>query len=129
MATVTPTRGRRGHGQVDVPVLLAHWRTREIAYARTFRECGGTSPAEIEELYDATATTLIEKEKTYESEEHLRAAVQKGIRMRALRLHRDRRARAQALEQAAPSMLAIDRERAWREEPERALIVDGHRKW
>jgi hypothetical protein len=43
--------------------------------------------------------------------------------MRALRLHRDRRARALALEQAAPSMIAINRERAWRQEPERALIA------
>jgi RNA polymerase sigma factor (sigma-70 family) len=123
MATAIPARDRRGEGQVDVPVLLACWRTREISYARTFRECGGASPTEIEDLYDATVTALVEKDKTYESEEHLRAAVHKGIRMRALRLHRDRRARALALEQAAPSMLAVNRERAWRQEPERALIA------
>jgi hypothetical protein len=43
--------------------------------------------------------------------------------MRALRLHRDRKARTLALEQAAPAMHAAGNDRAWREEPERALIA------
>ena len=123
MAATTRARDGRGDGRVDVPVLLARWRTREIGLAHTFRECGGASPAEIEDLYDATAAALVEKDRAYESEEHLRAALHKGIRMRALRLHRDRRARTLALEQAAPAMHAAGRERAWREEPERALIA------
>jgi DNA-binding CsgD family transcriptional regulator len=48
MAIAIPARDRRrGDGRLDVPVLLARWRTREISYARTFREAGGASPAEI----------------------------------------------------------------------------------
>lgn len=43
--------------------------------------------------------------------------------MRALPLHRDRKARTLALEQAAPAMHAAGNDRAWREEPERALIA------
>ncbi len=88
MATTTSPKAAGERGTVDLPVALAHWRTRELRLAHTFRECAGASTAEIEELYDATVLALLPR--PYESEEHLRFALRKGIKMRALRLHRDR---------------------------------------
>jgi len=107
--------------RVDVSVLLARWRSREIWIAQQFRACGGASPAEIEELYDATVAVLVEKGGSYESAEHLRAALHRGIKMRALRLHRDRQVHRQTLEHAAPTIEEDGREQGWRNQPERAL--------
>jgi hypothetical protein len=56
--------------------------------------------AEVEEIYDATVALLVERGGAYESVEHLRAALHRGIKMRAL--HRDRRVRQQALSAAGP---------------------------
>jgi DNA-directed RNA polymerase specialized sigma24 family protein len=108
---------------VDAPVLLARWRSRELWIARQFRECGGASLAEVEEIYDATVALLVERGDTYESVEHLRAALHWGIKMRALRLHRDRRVREQALSAAAPVVESAGQEAAWWAQPERALIA------
>ncbi len=108
---------------MDTPVLLAQWRSRELWTARQFRACWGSSLAEIEDLYDATIAALVEKDEEYESPGHLRAALHRGIKLRALRLHRDREVHKKALEQTAPTMEAAGRDRAWREEPERALLA------
>jgi DNA-directed RNA polymerase specialized sigma24 family protein len=109
--------------RVDVPVLLARWRSRELWIARQFRACGGASLAEVEDIYDATIAVLIERGDAYESVEHLRAALHRGIKMRALRLHRDRRTRDRALSSAAPVVEAAGQEAAWWGQPERALIA------
>ena len=125
----TDTQGAR---RVDVAVLLTRWRSGELAYAGTFDQCAGASFTEIEDLYDATATTLLEQEKPFGSEEHLRRALRRGIRLRALRrgirlralrLHRDHRVRKHLLDQAAPGMIAERERQAWREEPEQALLA------
>lgn len=108
---------------VDTPVLLAQWRSRELWTARQFRACWGSSLAEIEDMYDATIAALVEKNEEYESPEHLRAALHRGIKLRALRLHRDREVHEKALEHAAPAIEAAGQDRAWREEPERALLA------
>ena len=108
---------------MDIPVLLAQWRSRELWTVRQFRTCWGSSPAEIEELYDATIAALVEKNEAYESPEHLRAALHRGIKLRALRLHRDRDVHEKTLEHAAPAIEAAGQDRAWREEPERALFA------
>lgn len=108
---------------VDTPVLLAQWRSRELWTARQFRACWGSSLAEIEDMYDATIAALVEKDEAYESPEHLRAALHRGIKLRALRLHRDREAHEKTLEHAAPAIEAAGQDRAWREEPERALLA------
>lgn len=113
----------RARTDVDTPVLLARWRSRELWTARQFRACWGSSLAEIEDLYDATIAVLVEKDEPYESPEHLRAALHRGIKLRALRLHRDREVHEKALGHAAPAMEAAGRDRAWREEPERALLA------
>lgn len=109
--------------KVDAPVLLARWRSRELWIARQFRECGGASLAEVEEIYDATVALLVERGDAYESVEHLRGALHRGIKMRALRLHRDRRVREQALSAAAPVVESAGQEAAWWAQPERALIA------
>jgi hypothetical protein len=98
-----------------VAVLLTRWRSDELAYADTFDQCAGASFTEIEDLYDATATTLREQEEPFGSEEHLRRALRRGIRLRALRLHRDHRVRKHLLDQAAPGMIAERERQAWRE--------------
>ncbi len=59
----------------------------------------------IEELYDSTAPALLSR--PYESEEHLRVALHKGIKMRALRLHRDRTAHRQTLAHAARRAISL----------------------
>ncbi len=121
MAITTRHRTALEHDAVDVPVLLACWRTRELSLAHTFRECAGAATAEIEELYDRTVFALLPRH--YESEEKLRRALHKGIKMRALRLHRDRAAHDQALAHAAPVIHATAQARAFWQEPERALIA------
>ncbi len=121
MATTTSPKAAGERGTVDLPVALARWRTRELRLAHTFRECAGASTAEIEELYDATVLALLPRR--YESEEHLRFALRKGIKMRALRLHRDRAAHEQELAHAAPVIHATAQARAFEQEPERALIA------
>ncbi len=121
MASAAGYSARPEPGAVDVPVLLMRWRTRELRLAHTFRECAGAGTAEIEELYDSTALALLSR--PYESEEHLRAALHIGIKMRALRLHRDRTAHRQTLTHAAPVIHAAKRARAFAQEPEGALIA------
>jgi DNA-directed RNA polymerase specialized sigma24 family protein len=106
---------------LDVPVLLARWRTRELGLAHTFKECARMSTAEIEEILDGTITALLSR--PYTSEEHLFAALRKGVKMRALRRHRDRAERERILTHTAPAIYASERDRAWREEPERVLIA------
>ena len=111
------------HGEIDAPVALARWRTRELGVARRFRECGGASLAEIEEIYDATVTALVQRDGSYSSAEHLRGALHAGIKLRALRLHRDHGRHSRALQRAAGEIHATGEERAWREQPERALLA------
>lgn len=108
---------------VDVPVLLARWRSREIARARRFRESVGAGHTEIEDIYDATVTALLERSEDYQSEEHLRNALHYGIKVRALNLHRDRRTHTVVLERAAPLFHSDGQDRAWRAQPERAAIA------
>ncbi|MHB1836023.1 MAG: RNA polymerase sigma factor [Solirubrobacteraceae bacterium] len=114
--------GRAG-GALDVPGLLTRWRAQELSRAQRLRECGGASLAEVQELYDATVMALISREQRYASEEHLRHALREGVRLRALRLHRDRATRAKVLAKAAPLLHGEGQERAWRSQPERAALA------
>jgi DNA-directed RNA polymerase specialized sigma24 family protein len=104
-----------------MPVLLALWRTRELALAHTFRECNGAGSAEIEDILDSTITALLVR--SYTSEEHLFRALREGVKMRALRTHRDRSERERILTHTAPVIHAHEQDRAWRDDPERALIA------
>lgn len=70
-----------------------------------------------------TATRLLEQAQDFDCEEHLHRALRRGIRLRALRLHRDHRVRAHVLDQAAAGMVAQDQLRASREEPEQVLLA------
>jgi RNA polymerase sigma factor (sigma-70 family) len=108
---------------VDVAALLARWRAQEIGLVSQFRACVGASEAEVEDLYDETVAMLVEKRAEYESAQHLRRTLHRGIKLRALRLHRDRRRRRRRLEGAAPMLDGEARERDWRMQPERALVA------
>ncbi len=70
-----------------------------------------------------TATRLLEQASAFDCEEHLHRALRRGIRLRALRLHRDHRVRTHVLAQAAPGMVAQSQLRASREEPEQVLLA------
>lgn len=123
MAPPASQRHEQGSCTIDVAGLLMRWRTRELRLARRFRECGGASATEIEDIYDAIATTLIEEDRSFQSEEHLRSALRVGIRLRALRLHRDRATRGRVLERTGPGMHYEQQEHSWRGDPERALLA------
>lgn len=118
-----PRRQRHVLEAGEVAELLVRWRARELRLARRFRECGGASPAEIEDIYDAIAGRLVLEDRAFDSPEHLRSALRVGVRLRALRLHRDRATRTRIVQSTAPSMLSEQAERSWRTEPERALLA------
>ncbi len=107
------------HGRIDVPGLLARWRTHELDIAHSFKECGRLQTTDLEEILDATTFALLDKQ--YDTEEHLRAALHRGIKMRALRLHRDRITRRRALQQATRP--AEETAKAWEQDPQRALVA------
>lgn len=113
----------RDTGRLDVALLLSRWRHAELAYASTFDQCAGANPTDIEDLYDATSTRLLAEQQEFGAEEHLRGALRRGIRLRALRMHRDHRVRKRVLDLAAPGMIAERELRASREEPEQALLA------
>jgi RNA polymerase sigma factor (sigma-70 family) len=104
-----------------VPTLLARWRSRELRVAHSFKECNRATPAELEDLLDNTTLALLDKH--YDTEEHLRAALRRGIKMRALRLHRDRVAHHNTLEKAAHAQHADQDTRAWEQDPHHTLIA------
>lgn len=110
---------KRGRS-LDVPVVFARERSRELRLALKFRECAGVSVAEVEDILDSTITALLAR--PYGSEEHLFAALRKGVKMRALRLHRDRALHDRALASVAPVIYAEEQARAWRDDPEHALL-------
>lgn len=118
-----PRRQRHGLEVSEVAELLVRWRARELRLARRFRECGGASPAEIEDIYDAIAGNLVLEDRSFDSPEHLRSALRVGIRLRALRLHRDRATRTRIVQNATPNMLGEQSERSWRTDPQRALLA------
>ncbi len=102
-------------------MLFAKLRSSELRIARTFKECAGHGVAEIEELFDDTATALLLRD--LKSEDHLRNALRLGIKLRALKLHRDRARHSRILEQALSAMRSDREMEAWREDPERALVA------
>ncbi|MCW3033333.1 MAG: hypothetical protein JWM60_1678 [Solirubrobacterales bacterium] len=89
--------GSRSAGEV-----LGSWQPAEIRIARGFLECRGLSTEQLEDLYQETVLALLAR--PYGNEEHLRNALRRGIRHRALNLHRDTRRRGQILAEHAPSM-------------------------
>jgi DNA-binding NarL/FixJ family response regulator len=92
-----------------------------LQIARTFKECRGIGIAEIEDLFDITTTRLLSR--SFESEDHLRNALRRGIELRALNLYRERVTHSRILKQAASSIQANREEDAWREDPERAFAA------
>ena len=82
--------------------LLGEWQPGEVRIARGFAECRGLGREQLEDLYQETALALITR--PYHDEEHLRNALRKGLKNRALNLHRDERRRGEILSQRAPEI-------------------------
>jgi hypothetical protein len=66
---------------------LGEWQAHELGVAETFFECRGVCRAQLEDLYQQTTLALLDR--PYLTQEHLRNALRRGIKHRALRLHRD----------------------------------------
>jgi hypothetical protein len=105
--------------------MFAELRRRELRIACSFKECGGLCMVEIEDLFDATATALVDK--TFESDEHPRYTLRQRIKWAALKLHRDRARHSRILKHAAPTIELARREAASAEDPERSYIAREQR--
>ncbi|MHB8241073.1 MAG: sigma-70 family RNA polymerase sigma factor [Solirubrobacteraceae bacterium] len=108
-----------------VAVLLGEWQRREIAIARAFVECRGLSREQLEDLYQETVLMLLGR--SYISEEHLRNALRKGMKYRALHEHRDTRSHARIHARYARCMEVLARATRWHEEPEEQAIIEEDR--
>ena len=107
------------HNGVDVPELLLLWRNAEIALAHSkFPRLGRQ---DLEDVYDDTADKL--RQRPHKDEEHLQRALRVGLRLRGLRLIRDRNTRERVVGDAAPRMLAAAERQAWSAQPEEALLA------
>lgn len=104
--------GIDGVGQV-----LGEQRRRELRLARSFRECWGLSPEEIEDIYQDTALALMKR--PHNDAEHVLKALRLGIKQRAQKLHRDLRRRREILTEHAPGIDRVARARESEREPER----------
>lgn len=107
------------NGDLDLPGLLLRWRRMELGVAH--EKFGRLSRADVEDIYDETADAL--RQRSYESELHLRRTLRVGLRLRALELVRDRNRRERIVDEAAPGIYAEAQQRAWSEEPEQALLA------
>jgi len=77
------------------------------------------SAEQLEDIYQETAVALLGGR--YQNEEHLRNALRKGVRNRALNYHRDQRRREEILVENGPVVPAIELE--GHDAPERAALV------
>ncbi|HEX8714759.1 MAG TPA: sigma-70 family RNA polymerase sigma factor, partial [Solirubrobacteraceae bacterium] len=89
--------------------------------AQSYPECRGLSREQLEDLYQETVIALLAR--PYRSEEHLLNALRKGIRHRALNLHRDERRHQRILADSAPGIHAAAEASADGDAPELAAIV------
>ena len=117
-----PLRSRppRSLSAERVGELLGRWQSRELRIARVFSECRGLSTEQLEDLYQETALALLARR--YVSEEHLGNALRRGLKHRALNLHRDERRRGEILSQSAPSVYRMAQAREDDEGPEQAAL-------
>src|SRR5271167_2620974 len=100
---------------------LGRWQASELRIARGFSECRGLSNEQLEDIYqEATLALLV---RPYRDERHLRHALRKGIKHRALNLHRDERRRGEILKDNAPGLLMAAQQRESASAPERLALL------
>src|SRR5271166_2872275 len=105
--------------------ILGEWQSRELRVARGFAECRGLSTEQLEDIYQETALALYSR--PYQNEKHLRNALRKGLKHRALRLHRDERRRGQILAHSAPGLRLMAQASEDQSAPEPAVLAKEDR--
>jgi RNA polymerase sigma factor (sigma-70 family) len=101
--------------------LLGEWRQGELRLARGYPQCRGVSAEQFEDIYQDTTLALLRR--GYDDEEHLRNALRKGIKNRALQLHRDERTRLEILKRTAPDLYAVREDGGIENAPELAALL------
>jgi RNA polymerase sigma factor (sigma-70 family) len=123
--TAPGSNGARRFSAGLIGQLLGEWQPREVRVARGFYECAGLSLEQVEDLYQETAVALMGRR--YESEEHLRRALRRGVKQRALREHRDERLRLGILVQHTPGLREAAQAGERESVPEDALLAGEDR--
>jgi RNA polymerase sigma factor (sigma-70 family) len=108
-----------------VGALLAEWRHGELRLARSYRQCRGVSAEQLEDIYQDTSLVLLRR--GYSDQEHLRNALRKGIKNRALQLHRDEHTRREILKRTAPDLFAVRDTGGIENPPELAALLHQDR--
>jgi RNA polymerase sigma factor (sigma-70 family) len=121
-AAADGSNGVRSFSPGLIGQLLGEWHAREVRVAQGFFECAGLSLEQVEDLYQETAVALMGR--PYESEQHLRRGLRRGIKQRALREHRDQRLRLGILAQSVPGLREAAARAGEREGvPEQAVLA------
>ncbi len=104
-----------------VAEMLGRWQTRELRVVRGFTETRGLSDEQLEDLYQQTTLALLHR--PYKDEQHLRSALYRGLKQRALNLYRDERRRQEILAESAPGIHVLETARSAEEGPEHSLLL------
>jgi RNA polymerase sigma factor (sigma-70 family) len=123
-STLRPRAGQ-GFDSEWIGEVLGEWQAQEIRVARGFLECRGLSSQQLEDLYQETAVALFSR--PYRTEKHLRNALRRGLKHRALRLHRDERRRGQILAHSAPGLHLMAQANEDQSAPEPAALAHEDR--
>jgi RNA polymerase sigma factor (sigma-70 family) len=128
-AAALPLRGNAKLAPEHAGQLLGEWQAGVLRLARRWPECRGLSTEQLEDIYQETVEALLPH--PFKGEEHLRHALAKGIRNRALNLSRDERRREEIIEGSAGLSLHIQAgeeqptpERAALNHEDRAIVTE-----
>ncbi len=119
--TATPQANGPALQPGQIERILGERQQRELLVARGFRECRGLSRDQLEDIYQETTLALLHRH--YRDEKHLRTALRKGIKQRALNLHRDERRRQEILAHDEPGRHALERARSPESDPEQIALA------
>lgn len=111
----------RGLAPEQIAQILGAHQQRELLVARGFSECRGLRPDQLEDLYQETTLALLHR--PYRDEKHLRDALRRGIKQRALNLYRDERRHQEILASNAPGLHALERARSGENDPEQVALA------
>jgi RNA polymerase sigma factor (sigma-70 family) len=123
--TPAPATAKAGSARMltaeQVEAILGARQDRELRIARRFVECRGLSGQQLEDLYQETVLALLRR--PYHDEKHLRDALRRGIKQRALNLRRNQRRREAILTESAPALHAIELARSAEVTPEQVALA------
>jgi len=120
-APATPKPGVRSLEPEQIAAILGERRLTDLRIAEGFSECRGLSPQQVEDLYQATTLALLHR--PHRDEKHLWRALHRGIKQRALNLHRDQRSRDQILAKNAAAIHALASARSDQQSPEQIALA------